>query len=130
MLCGLLDLPHALEITDGRWNVFDPDAKKAGNRYAKQLRETLQRLDLCEFALFEAVERGARYADLLGDFVCAQAGSEAIGLQPVTDFVIAKRHGCELRRQGIMGFARARLGREFFGPAHLASHLRTAREGK
>ena len=65
VLGGFLDLPHALEIADRRGDVFDADAQQRRHRDLEQLGELLQRLDLGDFAFFEAIERGARNAEPL-----------------------------------------------------------------
>jgi len=92
VLGRLLDLPHALEIGDRRGDVLDADAEQRGHRDAKQLGELLQRLDLGEFALLEAVERGARNAEPARDLVGREPGAEAERLEPVADIVEAQGH--------------------------------------
>ena len=95
MMCSaaLLDLAHALEIGDRRGDVFDADAEQRRDRDAEQLGELLQRLDLGQLALLEAVERGARNAEPLRDLVGRKPGAEAKRLEPVADIVEADRHG-------------------------------------
>ena len=92
VLGGLLDLAHALEIGDRRGDVFDADAEQRRDRDAEQLGELFQRLDLGELALLEAVERGARNAEAVGDLVGGKPGAEAKRLQPVSDIVEADGH--------------------------------------
>ena len=98
MMCsaGLLDLAHALEIGDRGGDVFDADAEQRRHRHAEQLGELLQRLDLGELAFLEAVERGARNAELAGDLVGGKPGAEPERLQPVADVVEAQRHAAHL----------------------------------
>ena len=92
MLGGLLDLAHALEIGDRRADVLDADAEQRRHRHPEQLGELLQRLDLGELALLEAIERGAGNIEPGGDLVGAQPRAEPEGLEAVTDVVEADRH--------------------------------------
>ena len=92
VLRGFLDLPHALEIGDRRADELDADAEQRRHRDAEQLGELLQRLDLGELALLEAIERGAGNIEPGGDLVGAQPRAEPEGLEAVTDVVEADRH--------------------------------------
>ncbi len=92
VLGGFLDLPHALEITDGGSDVFDADTEQRRHRHRQELRQLLQRLDLRQLALLEAVERGARDPEPARDLVGAEPRSQAKGLQAVADIVEANGH--------------------------------------
>jgi hypothetical protein len=73
-------------------DVFDADAEQGRDGDAEQLGQFFQRLDLCKFALLEAVERGPRDAETVGDLVGAESRAEAERLQPVSDIVEADGH--------------------------------------
>ena len=73
VLGGFLDLSHALEIAHRRGDIFDTDAEQGRHRHRQQIGELLERLDLGELALLEAVERGARNAEPAGDLVGADS---------------------------------------------------------
>ncbi len=93
VLGGLLDLAHALEIGDGGGDVLDADAEQRRQRDVEQLGEFFERVDLDQLAFLEAVERGARDADAVRDFLGGESGAEPERLQPVADIVKARRHG-------------------------------------
>src|SRR5439155_23322140 len=92
-LGALFDLAHAVEIADGRANIFDAHAEQRRHRDAEQVGEFLQRFDLRQLALLEAVERGARNIEPARDLVGAEPRSEAERLESVADIVEADRHG-------------------------------------
>src|SRR5262249_25878103 len=94
MLGGFLDLANALEIADGRGNVFDTDAEQRRDGDAEQLGQPLERVDLGELAALKAIERRARDADLLRDLVGAEPRAHAVGFEPMPDLVVAKSHAC------------------------------------
>src|SRR5262249_26144735 len=89
---AFLDLAHALEIAQGGRDVFDADAEQRWNRDGQQLGELLQRLDFRDLALLKTIKRGARYAELAGNLVGAQAGAEPERLETVADVVEANGH--------------------------------------
>src|SRR5438067_6541007 len=92
MARALLELPQALEIRHRRRQVLDANAEQCRHGDAEELGELVERLDLRQLALLEAVERGTRDVEALRDFVGAQPRGEAEGLQPVADVVEANRH--------------------------------------
>ena len=74
-----------------------PTPRSVGSETFEQLGELLERVDLDDLALLEAVERGARDAETLGDLFRREAGAEAEGFQPVADIVKARRHASAWR---------------------------------
>ncbi len=92
VLAALLDLAHAFEIADRGGDVFHADAQQRRHRHRQELREFFQRLDLRELTLLEAIERGARNAEPIGDLVGAQPGAEAKSFEAVADIVEADGH--------------------------------------
>ena len=70
-----------------------PTPSSVGHRDAEQLGELLQRLDLRQLALLEAIERGARNTEPARDLVGAEPGAETKRLEAVSDIVEAKGHG-------------------------------------
>ena len=92
VLGGFLDLPHAFEIADRRGDIFDAHAQQGRHRDLQQLGEVLQRFDLGDFALFKAIERSTRNAELLRDLLGRQPRAKAKGFQPVAYVVEAQRH--------------------------------------
>ena len=87
-----LDLAHAFEIGDGGGDELDADTEQRRDGDIEQFGQALQRVDLGEFAAFEAIERGARNSDAARNFVGAEARSEAERPQPLSDFIIPERH--------------------------------------
>ncbi len=54
VLSSRLDLPHSLEVTDSRGEVFDTHSQQGRNRYLQQAGKSIERFDLHHLALLEA----------------------------------------------------------------------------
>jgi hypothetical protein len=83
----LLDLPHALEIAERTGVILDPCPEQRGDGGLQERRQALQGLDLDDAPGFDPVDRRPRDPEALGDVLGLQPAAQAVGFQPLTDFL-------------------------------------------
>src|SRR5580658_4221333 len=85
----LLELAHPVEVANGGRVVFDADAEQRRQRCPQFGSHLLERLDFDQSAALDAINRGTRDAELLGQFIGGLSPPDPVRLEAAADFAQA-----------------------------------------